>query len=172
VCSDCNFSVRKILHFDSPRDRYHCDASVVGCFDNRFDAVKRKLLKRIGVTHPDLIKIAGGAKALASPDEEFHRTFVLDQIHKSIRLHGTDRVILMLHSDCGAYGGLAGRFQDDTDAETAHYHSELSVATAFLKSAIPGIKVESFIFNFEGAWLVEESTVATAGAGDPGTGHP
>jgi len=149
--------VRKVLHFDSPRQKYHCDASVVGCFDNRFDTASRKLLKRIGVTQPDPIKIAGGAKALASPDQEFHRTFVLDQIHKSIGLHGTDRVILMLHSDCGAYGGLAGRFQGDTDAEADHYHAELAAATAFLKSAIPGIKVESYIFNFEGAWVVEGS---------------
>ena len=96
--------MRKVFHFDSPREKYHCDASVVGCFDNRFDTVGRKLLKRIGIVQPDPIKIAGGAKALASPDQEFHRTFVLDQIQKSIRLHGTGRAILVLHSDCGAYG--------------------------------------------------------------------
>jgi hypothetical protein len=154
--------MRKVLHFDSPREKYHCDASVVGCFDNRFDTACRKLLKRIGITQPDPIKIAGGAKALASPEQEFHRTFVLDQIHKSIRLHGTDRVILMLHSDCGAYGGLSGRFQGDSGVETAHYHTELAAATAFLKSAIPGIKVESFILDFEGAWVVEESATAAA----------
>src|SRR6266699_5840668 len=124
--------MRKVLHFDSPRERYHCDASVVGCFDNRFDPASRKLLKRIGVTQPDPIKIAGGAKALASPEQEFHRTFVLNQIHKSIRLHGTDRVILMLHSDCGAYGGLGGRFQGNTDAEAAHYRAELARAAEFL----------------------------------------
>jgi len=154
--------VRKVLHFDSPQEKYHCDASIVGCFDNRFDTASRKLLKRIGVIQPDLVKIAGGAKALASPDQEFHRTFVLDQIHKSIRLHGTDRVILTLHSDCGAYGGLAGRFHGDTDAEIAHYHAELEAATTFLKSAIAGIRVESYIFNFEGAWLVEQSAAASA----------
>jgi carbonic anhydrase len=147
--------MRKVLHFDSPREIYHCDASVVGCFDNRFDTASRKLLKRIGVAQPDPIKIAGGAKAFASPEQEFHRTFVLDQIQKSIRLHGTDRVILMLHSDCGAYGGLAGRFHGDAEAELAHYRAELAYATTFLKSAIPGLKIESFILNFEGAWIVE-----------------
>src|SRR5436190_15669386 len=127
--------MRKVFHFDSPREKYHCDASVVGCFDNRFETVCRKLLKRIGVVQPDPIKIAGGAKVLASPDKEFHRAFVLDQINKSIRLHGTERVILMLHSDCGAYGGLAERFQGDTEAEAAHYRAELSVATEYLKQA-------------------------------------
>ena len=149
--------MRKVFHFDSPREKYHCDASVVGCFDNRFDTVGRKLLKRIGVVQPDPIKIAGGAKALASPDQEFHRTFVLDQIQKSIRLHGTDRAILVLHSDCGAYGGLADRFQGDTEAEAEHYRAELRYATSFLKSALPGLRVECFILNFEGAWAVEEN---------------
>ena len=149
--------MRKVFHFDSPREKYHCDASVVGCFDNRFDTVGRKLLKRIGVVQPDPIKIAGGAKALASPDEEFHRTFVLDQIQKSIRLHGTDRAILVLHSDCGAYGGLAGGFQGDTEAEAEHYCAELMCATSFLKRALPSLRVECFILNFEGAWAVEEN---------------
>lgn len=53
------------------------------------------------------IRVAGGAKCLATPDPESERDFVLEQIPKSIRLHGTDRVVLMVHSDCGAYGGLA-----------------------------------------------------------------
>ena len=148
--------MRKILHFDSPREKYHCDASVVSCFDNRFDAVSRKLLKRIGVVQPDAIRIAGGAKALASPEEEFHRAFVIEQIHKSIRLHGTERAILMLHSDCGAYGGLAARFRGDVQAEAAHHRTELGLAAAALKAAIPGLAVECFFLNFEGAWVVED----------------
>src|SRR5712664_2419624 len=147
--------MRKVFHFDSPREQYICDASVVACFDNRFEIACRKLLKRIGVRQPDPIKIAGGAKALASPEEEFHRKFVLDQIRKSMRLHGTERVILMLHSDCGAYGGLAGRFQGDTAAEAGHYRAELGRASEFLIDAIPGLTVEHFVLNFEGAWVVE-----------------
>jgi hypothetical protein len=151
-------AMRKILHFDSPREKYRCDASVVSCFDNRFDAASRKLLKRIGVAQPDSIRIAGGAKALASPEEEFHRTFVLEQIHKSIRLHGTERAILMLHSDCGAYGGLAARFRGDPATEAAHYRAELGRAAEFLKAAIPRLTVECFFLNFEGAWVVEEGS--------------
>src|SRR5258708_1301572 len=124
--------MRKGFHFDSPREKYHCDASVGGCFDNRFDTVGRKLLKRIGVVQPDPIKIAGGAKSLSSPDQEFHRAFVLDQIQKSIRLHGTNRAILVLHSDCGAYGGLAGRFAGGTDAAAVPYPPAVEEPTTFL----------------------------------------
>ena len=147
--------MNKVFHFDAPREKYQCDAAVIWCFDNRFDLGFRKFLKRIGVSNSDPIKIAGGAKCLASPDLETERDFVLEQIRKSMRLHGTRRVILMLHSDCGAYGGLAGRFHGDIEAESAHYRAELASATAFLKSAIPGIQVESFVLNFEGAWVVE-----------------
>jgi hypothetical protein len=72
--------------------------------------LSHKFLKRIGVAHPDPIKIAGGAKSLASPEQESDREFILDQIRKSMQLHGTTRAILMAHSDCGAYGNLAMAF--------------------------------------------------------------
>jgi hypothetical protein len=98
--------VKKVFHFEAPRERYDCDAAILWCFDNRFDLGFRQFLKRIGVAHSDLIKIAGGAKCLASPELETDRRFVLEQIRTSMRLHNTKRVILMLHSDCGAYGGL------------------------------------------------------------------
>ena len=94
--------MKKVFHFDAPREKYHCDAAILWCFDNRFELGFRKFLKRIGVNSSDPIKIAGGAKCMASPEHETDREFVLEQIRKSMRLHGTRRVILMLHSDCGA----------------------------------------------------------------------
>jgi hypothetical protein len=149
--------MRKILDFRSPPDWYECDAALVTCFDSRFDRVCDELLKRVGIAHPDTIKIAGGSKCLASPEEAFHRTFVLDQLHKSIRLHGTRRVILTLHSDCGAYGRLAGRFQGDAQAETACYQAEFERAREYLRGEIPALKVECFLLNFEGAWQADLS---------------
>jgi len=144
--------VEKVFHFDSPREKYHCDAVVVWCFDNRFELGFRKFLKRIGVFNTDSIKIAGGAKCLASPDHETDREFVLDQIRTSMRLHGTRRVILMLHSDCGAYGGLDGGFKGDARAEADHHHAELLRASGNLKKAIPDIVVDAYFVDFEGVW--------------------
>src|SRR5208282_4717604 len=97
--------------------------------------------KRIGIVNSDPIKIAGGAKCLASPEHETDREFVLDQIRKSTRLHGTNRVILMVHSDCGAYGGLAGAFRGDTRAEAEHHCGELRRAASNLEALLPGIVV-------------------------------
>ena len=146
--------MRKLFHFSSPREKYQCDAAVVWCFDNRFELVFRKFLKRIGVEYTDPIKVAGGAKCLASPDHESDREFVLEQIRKSIRLHNTRRVILMVHSDCGAYGGLEA-FDNDAHAEFLNHRGELRRAAARLTEAIPGIAVESYYVDFEGVWQPE-----------------
>ena len=147
--------VKKVFHFEAPRDRYHCDAAILWCFDNRFELGFRKFLKRIGVVNSDPIKIAGGAKVLVSPDHEADREFVLEQIRKSMRLHGTRRVILMLHSDCGAYGGLAGGFAGDAAAEAAHHERDLQRAANNLRAAIPGIEVQGYFVDFEGIWDAE-----------------
>jgi carbonic anhydrase len=144
--------VKKVFHFESSHEKYQCDAAILWCFDNRFELAFRKFLKRIGVNNSDPIKIAGGAKCLASPELESDRKFVLDQIRKSMNLHGTKRVILMVHSDCGAYGGLAGGFAGDTRAEAAHHERELARASANLLEAIPGLEVQGYFVDFEGIW--------------------
>lgn len=147
--------MEKVFHFDSPREKYHCDAAIVWCFDNRFELGFRKFLKRIGVMNSDPIKVAGGAKCLASPDRESDREFVIEQIRKSIRLHGTTRVILMLHSDCGAYGGLAGGFDGNAVAEAENHRREMLRAAASLRKALPGVTVEGYFVDFEGVWKVD-----------------
>ena len=134
--------MRKVFHFDSPRERYRCDAAVVWCYDHRFELALRKLLKRSGIEHADPIRVAGGAKCLA---------FVLEQIRKSIRLHGTDRVVLMVHSDCGAYGGLEA-FGGDAQAEARHHVAELRRAAECLRQSVPEVSVVSYFVDFEGVW--------------------
>jgi carbonic anhydrase len=152
--------MKKVFHFDAPREKYRCDAAVVSCFDNRFEMGFRKFLKRIGVLNSDPIKLAGGAKSLASPEQESDREFVLDQIRLSIRLHGTKRAILMLHSDCGAYGGLAAGFGGDARAEAEHHGEELRRAAEVLREAIPDLEVQGYFVDFEGVWEVDLGAAA------------
>jgi carbonic anhydrase len=143
--------MRKIFHFASSRERYTADAAVVWCFDHRFDLVLHKLLKKIGVERFDPILVAGGAKNLASPDSENERQFVLEQIRTSMRLHGTKNVILMLHSDCGAYGGLAA-FGNDVAREAENHRQEMHKAVSALKAEIPEMEIRSFFVDFDGVW--------------------
>lgn len=72
----------------------------------RFELVTRKFLKKRAIWWADPLKIAGGAKIFASPADESERQFALSQVQTSMRLHRTQRVMLMAHRDCGAYGGL------------------------------------------------------------------
>ena len=161
--------MRKVFHFDSPRDRYHCDAVVIWCFDNRFELACRKFLKFAGVMQPDPIKVAGGPKSLASPEQAFQRTFVVEQIEKSVRLHNTKRIILFMHSDCGAYGGLA-HFKDDVAAESEHHVGELAKAADFLNTTFPAMDLDCFFVNFEGVWEVPVEHAAEARRTEAGSG--
>ncbi len=144
----------KVFHFDSPRQKYQCDAAVLWCFDNRFELAFRKFLQRSGVINIDPIKVAGGAKCLATPDNDAERQYVLEQIRKSIRLHNTRRVILKVHSDCGAYGGLE-QFGGDPAREAEHHAAELHRAAETLRAAIPGLQIEGYYVDFEGVWAEE-----------------
>jgi hypothetical protein len=146
--------MKKVFHFDAPREKYQCDAAIVWCFDNRFNTGFTKFLKKKGILNPDPIKIAGGAKSLASPEQESDRAFVVEQIRKSIRLHQTKLVILKLHSDCGAYGGLEA-FHNDPAEEARHHQQELRCAAEFLRNAIPGIEVQAYFVDFEGVWEID-----------------
>ena len=146
--------MKKVFHFDSQTDVYRADACVVSCFDARFELVTRKFLKKRGIWWADPLKIAGGAKVFASTAEEFERGFALGQVRTSMRLHSTNRVILMVHSDCGAYGGLQA-FGGDQEREAAHHESELRSAAEFLKSNISAIEVECYYLKFAGVWGIE-----------------
>jgi carbonic anhydrase len=146
--------VKKVFHFDSQTDTYRADACVVSCFDARFELVTRKFLKKLGVWWADPVKIAGGAKAFAAPAEESERTFALGQVRTSMRLHGTNRVILMVHTDCGAYGGLQA-FGGNKEREAVDLESQLRSAADFLKSSVSTIVVECYYLTFTGVWALE-----------------
>ena len=143
--------MRKVFHFDSSPDHYTADAAVLCCFDERIRNTVQKFLKKQGIVHPDMIIVAGGAKTLASPRSEFECDFILDQIQLSIKLHQTKRVLLMTHSDCGTYGGLAA-FGRDAERESAHHKAELERAANLIKEKFPSVEVECFFVNFEGVF--------------------
>lgn len=143
----------KHFHFDSPREVYRADAAVVLCFDDRFTVAVQKFLKRAGITRADSIRVAGGAKSLASPNKEPEREFVLEQLRLSRKLHATGRVLLVAHQDCGTYGGLA-RFHGDADEETEFHRAELGRAAGLIQATIPEVSVECYFANFDGIWAV------------------
>jgi carbonic anhydrase len=146
--------MRKIFHFASPPAPYVADAAVLSCFDHRIGKVVRKFLKKQGIERADMIVVAGGARTLASPRNDFEQDFILEQVRMSIRLHKTQRVMVMSHSDCATYGGLA-HFNGDAAAEASHHRSELLRAGELLTATFPGISVEPYFVKFDGVWEVK-----------------
>src|SRR5580658_5732703 len=148
--------MRKVFHFESPSEAYVADAAVLCCFDHRISMAVRKFLKKQGIERADMIIVAGGAKTLASPRNDFEQDFILEQVRMSIRLHQTERVLVMSHSDCATYGGLA-HFNGDRDAEAKHHRSELLRARDLLAKSFANIRIEPYFVKFDGVWRVNEA---------------
>jgi hypothetical protein len=146
--------MRKIFHFDSPDAHYLADAAVLSCFDHRVSQAVRKFLKKQGIERPDMIVVAGGAKTLASPRNDFEQEFILEQIRMSIRLHRSKRVLVMSHSDCAAYGGLV-HFKGDLAAEEDYHRAELLRSAELVAKSFPGVSVEPYFVKFDGVWEVK-----------------
>jgi hypothetical protein len=151
--------MKKVFHFDSPSEAYVADAAVLCCFDQRIRLTTYKFLKHQGILKPDMIVVAGGAKTLASPRNDFERDFILEQVRMSILLHQARQMFLMSHSDCATYGGLAA-FGGDRQREAKHHHSELLHAAELVRGTFPELAVRCFFTTFDGVHEVD----ATAGA--------
>lgn len=136
-----------LVKFEVQREHYVADACVVWCFDDRFYKLLKAFGKQERFGHVDLVKIAGGAKSLAgeaSPD----RDFLLHQIAASVRLHGTKRVILMLHRDCGGYGG--SKAFPGPAAEREVLIAQLRQARDVVKRQLPELTVDVYFADFDG----------------------
>jgi len=143
------------VKFNSPKEHYTADACVVWCFDDRFYKLLKAFGKQEGFGHIDLVKVAGGAKALAG-DASPERDFLLGQIATSGRLHGTKRAILMLHRDCGAYGG--SKSFADADTEKTELIKQLHQARDLVKkelSDVDGLVVDVYFADFDGLYKIE-----------------
>ena len=145
--------MQEIFHFESPPENYTADAAILCCFDQRIRLAVHKFLQRQGILRPDMIVVAGGARTLASPRNDFERDFILEQVRMSIRLHQTKRMFLMSHSDCATYGGLAA-FDGDRGREADHHQQELQRAAELVKANFPDLTVACFFVNFDGVHAV------------------
>ena len=112
------------------------------------------MLRRRGIQHVDMIVVAGGALRIASPQNNYDRDFILEQIGLAIRLHQAKRLLLTSHSDCATYGGLA-HFRGQAEAERAHHVRELCSAAALVKARFPGPAIERLFITFDGVYSVD-----------------
>jgi hypothetical protein len=141
-----------LVKYESSREHYDAEACIFWCFDARFAELYNTFLKERGFSGSkiDVVKGAGGAQPLAG-DAGPDRDVAASQLAKSIKLHHTTRVILMVHIDCGGYGGSKA-FDDDHQAEWSHHEAELKKAADGVRAKFPEIKeIECWIADFDGS---------------------
>jgi len=136
--------MEKAFHFDSPAEVYKADACVLSCFDYRFILAIRKFLRRRGLGAVDHIQIPGSAKALAAPDRESDRDFVLSMVCASVRLHASERMLILGHNECGAYPGAS--------PETVA--ADVARAAEIVRAAEPSLTVECYFCDFDGVYRI------------------
>ena len=140
--------MRSVSH-KSNSAHYRADACVVWCFDNRFTSLLGAFMKKQKLRHVDLVKIAGGAKDIASPSRASDRAYLLKQIAASIRLHRTRKIILMAHKECGAYDGTRDK---------NFYVRELHKARGIVLRYFPDADVSVYFADFRELRKIEQKS--------------
>lgn len=128
-----------------------CTAALVRCMDFRLTRdIQRWLEEKQLVNDCDIISVAGAGKDLI----ENSKGFVATQISLSVQLHHIQKVLLMHHLDCGAYGGSAAC--KDRSEEIYKHKSELEKARSIVSAQFPALEVQMLLMVPEGGgWKVE-----------------
>ena len=115
-------------------------STVISCIDYRFWPQALPLLQsKYGDF--DLIEIAGASKNLTSPLEPEDKMTLLENIGISIKLHHPQKIILVNHLDCGAYGGSESFHSEDE--EIKFHRNELEKAKEIIWEKFPALIVQT-----------------------------
>jgi len=110
-----------------------CKNLIIHCIDFRLmDDIYAWLRENGFAGDCDTVSLAGASKDLLDSDRPEYGDFILKQIRISHDLHKMRRVILMHHTDCGAYGGRKA-FGDALEEERRHIH-DMQEASRKIKS--------------------------------------
>ena len=116
--------------------RHICKALVIHCIDFRFGTAIKKYLEDKGLLGDiDIVSVAGAVKNNAD--------FLIKQIDISKTLHDIKEVILMNHTDCGAYGGRKA-FNSEGEERKKHF-SDLKDAEARILEKFPELEVKKVL---------------------------
>ena len=147
--------MKRLIAEPVSEEHYTADACIVWCLDARFSHLLESFLKHEEMAHVDLLKVAGGARGLASRATDAERDYLLNQIETSLRLHKTPIIVLMVHAGCGAYDQRFSR----KDEEEKFYSSELGKARAavslYLRERGIAARVLAYYADFEGLIEIE-----------------
>jgi carbonic anhydrase len=105
---------------------HSCEAVVLCCIDFRFWKETMKFVEEeLGIKTYDFPKLPGAAKAINDCQSETNVS--MECIGVPCNLHHVEKIIIVNHADCGAYGG-SKQFNGDSDAEQKFHEEQLRMA--------------------------------------------
>ncbi len=123
-----------------------CAALVLMCIDYRFREQVQKNLQSRGLESYDIIAFPGASLGLASAKHPA-RSPLLNAIDIAKNLHGIQKVIVVDHEDCGAYGG-ASSFESP-EAEKEKHQDNVVLARRAVDAEI-GLPLEGLYARLDG----------------------
>lgn len=115
---------------------HSCEAVVLACIDFRFWKETMKFVEEeLGLKSYDFPKMPGAAKAINDCQNEVD--VPMKCIGVPCDLHHVDRIVIVNHADCGAYGG-SQQFNGDIEAEQKFHGEELKKAKEKISGYYPG----------------------------------
>lgn len=128
-----------------------CSSILFICIDFRLMKQTFRFLESKGLLgDTDVVSLAGAGRKIASGSPE-ERELMLEQISISQKLHHSQTVILLHHSDCGAYKSVY-QFAND-DEEKAKQLEDMRAAARLIESEFPKttvVKIWAKMLDSEG----------------------
>lgn len=113
---------------------HHCEAVVLACIDFRFWKETMQFVEQfLGIENYDFPKLPGSAKAI---NESQDGDISMMCVGVPCDLHGAEKIVVVNHSDCGAYGG-SKKFGGDSEAEQKFHEQELKKARDVILEKYP-----------------------------------
>lgn len=114
---------------------HHCQTCIITCIDFRFQEYINKFIEEnFPVKSFDKVSLAGGV---------FDFETILKQVEISKSLHHINKVLLINHEDCGAYG-KSGTFEKHIE--------DLNAAEKKMEALFPSLDVETYYLHLDGTF--------------------
>lgn len=126
--------------------RSDCDTLFITCIDYRFAAANQDFINETLKLKDnyDHISIPGSIYNFINPET---RDLVFSKFALSVRFHLVNRVVVISHKDCGAYGGSVSFGSELSEYETIC--SDLRKARALLIEKYPTLEVTLFLESLQ-----------------------
>lgn len=121
-------------------------AYILTCVDPaNLDTLVKIFNRRFGKGNYFMPTELGGVKSLVSPEKKSDKEFILRKMKTAAKVHAFDIVLLINHSNCGAYR-LAGHTFKNADEEADFHKKEMLAAAKVVSKNFPGVKIEIAYF--------------------------